>query len=102
MLPFQPSEADVVANFCHAAMLVPMSTMNISLPDYLKSFVDEQVAGRDYGSSSEYIRELIRRDHDRLTLRRLLLDGASSAQTEPPDAAYFSGLRDRVRGRQGK
>ena len=52
MLPFQP--ADVVANFCHAAMLVPMSTMNISLPDYLKSFVDEQVAGRGYGTSSEY------------------------------------------------
>lgn len=83
-------------------MLVPMSTMNISLPDSLKSFVDEQVAGRGYGTSSEYIRELIRRDQDRLTLRRLLLDGASSAQTEPADAAYFTGLRDRVRGPQSK
>ncbi|KQU90416.1 addiction module antitoxin [Ensifer sp. Root31] len=88
--------------FAKAAMLVSMSTMNISLPDYLKSFVDEQVAGRGYGTSSEYIRELIRRDQDRLTLRRLLLDGASSAQTEPADAAYFTGLRDRVRGPQSK
>ncbi|MHA4735852.1 type II toxin-antitoxin system ParD family antitoxin [Ensifer adhaerens] len=79
-----------------------MSTMNISLPDYLKSFVDEQVAGRGYGTSSEYIRELIRRDQDRLNLRRLLLDGAASAQAEPADADYFAGLRDRVGGRQPK
>lgn len=37
-----------------------MSTMNISLPDTLKSFVDEQVNQRGYGTSSEYVRELIR------------------------------------------
>jgi len=79
-----------------------MSTMNISLPDYLKSFIDEQVAGRGYGTSSEYIRELIRRDQDRLDLRRLLLDGASSAQSEPVDADYFASLRDRVHGRHSK
>ncbi|AYG62342.1 type II toxin-antitoxin system ParD family antitoxin [Rhizobium jaguaris] len=58
-----------------------MSTMNISLPDHLKSFVDEQVTGGGYGTSSEYIRELIRRDQGRLILRGLLLDGASSAQS---------------------
>ena len=28
-----------------------MTTMNISLPDALKSFVDEQVASRGYGAS---------------------------------------------------
>lgn len=72
------------------------------LPDHLKSFVDEQVAGRGYGTSSEYIRELIRRDQDRLALRRLLLDGASSAPTEPVDADYFTSLRDRVRGEHSK
>lgn len=38
-----------------------MSTMNISLPDTLKNFVDEQVSQRGYGTSSEYVRELIRR-----------------------------------------
>jgi hypothetical protein len=32
--------------------------MNISLPDSLKSFVDEQVTQRGYGTSSEYVREL--------------------------------------------
>ena len=50
-----------------------MSTMNISLPDTLKSFVDEQVSQRGYGTSSEYVRELIRKDQDRLQLRGLLL-----------------------------
>jgi len=74
-----------------------MSTMNISLPDTLKSFVDEQVSQRGYGTSSEYVRELIRKDQDRLQLRQLLLAGAASAPAAPVDGAYFEGLRDRVR-----
>lgn len=75
-----------------------MSTMNISLPDSLKSFVDEQVSLRGYGTSSEYVRELIRRDQDTLRLRELLLAGASSPAASPADEAYFAGLRERVRG----
>lgn len=72
--------------------------MNISLPETLKSFVDEQVSQRGYGTSSEYVRELIRRDQERLQLRSLLLAGASSAPTAPADETYFEGLRKRVRG----
>lgn len=74
-----------------------MSTMNISLPEALKAFVDEQVAQRGYGTSSEYVRELIRRDQDRLRLRELLLAGAASEPTAVADEAYFRGLRERVR-----
>ena len=74
-----------------------MSTMNISLPDTLKSFVDEQVSQRGYGTSSEYVRELIRKDQDRLQLRGLLLAGAVTAPAAPSEVAYFEGLRDRVR-----
>jgi len=77
-----------------------MTTMNISLPEALKSFVDEQVAGRGYGTSSEYVRELIRNDQDRQLLRGLLLAGAGSAPTAPVDDAYFDSLRERVRGRK--
>jgi antitoxin ParD1/3/4 len=73
-----------------------MSTMNISLPDTLKAYVDEQVAGRGFGTSSEYVRELIRRDRDRQHLRALLLDGASSAPAAPADRGYFDALRSRV------
>ncbi|RTQ33041.1 antitoxin ParD1/3/4 [Variovorax sp. YR750] len=74
-----------------------MSTMNISLPDALKSFVDEQVETRAFGTSSEYVRELIRKDQERVHLRGLLLEGAASAPGRPADAAYFKTLRDRVR-----
>lgn len=71
--------------------------MNISLPDQLKAFVDEQVSQRGYGTSSEYVRELIRKDQDRLQLRGLLQAGAASGATMPVSDAYFEGLRKKVR-----
>ncbi|MEP7098940.1 MAG: type II toxin-antitoxin system ParD family antitoxin [Burkholderiales bacterium] len=73
-----------------------MGTMNVSLPDSLRSFVDEQVSSRGFGTSSEYVRELIRKDQDRLNLRGLLLAGAKSRSTAPVDAAYFASLRERI------
>jgi len=73
-----------------------MSTMNISLPDTLKAYIDRQVAGRGFGTSSEYIRDLVRKDQDRQGLRQLLLDGASSAPTASVDEAYFEDLHKRV------
>lgn len=74
--------------------------MNISLPDSLKSFVDEQVSQRGYGTSSEYVRELIRKDQDRLQLRGLLMAGATSAPAAVADAAYFNSLRQRVQAKR--
>ena len=78
-----------------------MGTMNISLPESLKSFVDEQVDKRGFGTSSEYVRELIRHDQDRVRLRELLLAGAASRPGAPVAADYFNGLRERV-GRPAK
>jgi antitoxin ParD1/3/4 len=80
-----------------------MSTMNISLPEALKSFVDEQVSQSGYGTSSEYVRELIRKEQDRLHLRGLLLAGAASTPAASADTAYFERLRKQVRkaGRSG-
>jgi antitoxin ParD1/3/4 len=73
-----------------------MSTMNVSLPDELRAFVDEQVDDGRYGSTSEYVRELIRRDQDRQRLRNLLLDGASSPPGAIAEPAYFAELRNRL------
>ena len=70
--------------------------MNISLPDSLKSFVDEQVSQRGFSTSSEYMRELIRKDQDRTSLRDMLLAGASSEVVGHFDADYFDGLRKSV------
>ena len=66
-----------------------MSTINISLPDALKTFGDEQVSQRGYGTSSEYVRELIRKDQDRLQLRGLLLAGTGSEPGQPSDRRLF-------------
>jgi antitoxin ParD1/3/4 len=77
-----------------------MGTMNISLPDSLKAFVEQQVAQGGYGTSSEYVRELIRKDQDRTALRRLVLEGAASPPGEPADDAYFDDLRARIRRRR--
>ena len=72
--------------------------MNISLPEGLKSFVDQQVSERGYATSSEYVRELIRRDQDRARLRGLLLEGASSPASDLADDRYFDSLRAQIAG----
>jgi antitoxin ParD1/3/4 len=62
-----------------------MQTMNISLPDPLKKFVDGQVAAGRYSSVSEYMRELIREDEKRKAeerLESLLLEGLETAASE--------------------
>lgn len=72
-------------------------TMNVSLPDELRAFVDAQVSDGNYGSTSEYVRELIRRDHERRRLRAALLAGASAPVAATADAAYFASLRAQAR-----
>lgn len=79
-----------------------MSTMNISLPDGLKAFVDEQVSERGYGTVSEYVRDLIRKDQQRAHLRNLLFEGAASAPAGVADRAYFEAVRDHIRRDRGR
>lgn len=72
-----------------------MTTMNVSLPDELKTFVDTQVNSGGYGSTSEYIRDLIRRAQDRDRLRSALLEGAASPAAATADD-YLETLRARI------
>jgi antitoxin ParD1/3/4 len=74
-----------------------MATMNVSLPDGLKEFVEAQVAERGYGTSSEFIRELIRREQARTQLRALVVEGMGSGPGSELDEAYFQRLRERIR-----
>jgi len=73
-----------------------MSTMNISLPESLKSFVDKKVKGGRYGTSSEYVRELIRRDQSREQVRRMVLEGLESPNLGEVDSAYWASKRRRL------
>ena len=46
-----------------------MTSLNISLPEALKQYVEGQVASGDWGTPSEYVRELIRQDKERRAAR---------------------------------
>jgi antitoxin ParD1/3/4 len=61
-----------------------VQTMNISLPEPLKDFVDRQIATGRYSSASEYVRELIRNDEKQKAeehLAALLREGLRSKET---------------------
>ena len=73
-----------------------MTTMNVSLPEELKSFVDAEVERGGFGSTSEFVRDLIRREQDRQQLRALMFTGASSPSGPIADQGYFSALRAHV------
>ena len=62
-----------------------MQSMNISLPEPLRQFVDDQIAAGRYSSVSEYVRELIRGDEKRKAqdrLEALLLEGLESDESQ--------------------
>ncbi|HRH18332.1 MAG TPA: type II toxin-antitoxin system ParD family antitoxin [Aquabacterium sp.] len=62
--------------------------MNISLPDSMKAFVDERVKARGYGSHSEYLRDLVRKDELEAAkdqLRALVAKGLASPPGRPWD-----------------
>ncbi|PCH81182.1 MAG: type II toxin-antitoxin system ParD family antitoxin [Hyphomicrobiales bacterium] len=59
-----------------------MATMNVSLPDPMKEWVNAQAETGRYGNASDYVRDLIRRDQDRhnktAELQRLVTEGIES------------------------
>ncbi len=75
-----------------------MTSMNISLPEPLKLFVEEQVNKGGYSTASEYLRELIRdaqRRRDRQQLDAKLLDGLQSPSSAMT-AEDWRSLRERI------
>jgi len=75
-----------------------VTTITISLPDSLKSFVDSQVATKGYGNVSEFFRGLLREAQAKeaeARLETLLLEGLASREI-PLDAAFRQGLEAKV------
>lgn len=73
-----------------------MATMNISLTDPLKQFVDEEVIQGGYSSTSDYVRDLIRqrqRQKAEELLRRLIAEGLASGPSVPVIPATFERMR---------
>ena len=66
-----------------------MATMNVSLPDPMKDWVEAQTRTGRYSNASDYVRDLIRRDQDRQSaiseLQTLVDEGLASGRPEPFD-----------------
>ena len=76
-----------------------MTTMNISLPETLKQFVEEQVKSGGFGTASEYVRALIREAQLRAARQELdakLLDGLDSGPASPMTREDWDELKRRV------
>ncbi|MBI1985591.1 MAG: type II toxin-antitoxin system ParD family antitoxin [Rhodospirillales bacterium] len=59
-----------------------MATMNVSLPDPMREWVDAQVKGGEYANASDYIRDLIRHDQERRqALESAIRDGLESGRS---------------------
>jgi antitoxin ParD1/3/4 len=85
---------------------MPMTSLNISLPEALKEYVEGQVASGDWGTPSEYVRELIRQDKERRlgTLEHELLAAVKGPKLEVPISeirkkGLVAALRERTRRR---
>ncbi|MGV8856833.1 MAG: type II toxin-antitoxin system ParD family antitoxin [Devosia sp.] len=77
-----------------------MATMNVSLPDPMKAWVEAQADQGQYSNASDYVRDLIRRDQERkmaiAALQAAITEGIESGTPEPFDAQAFK-LRMRER-----
>lgn len=77
-------------------------TMNIALPHSMRTYVSKRVESGQYGNTSEYVRELIRKDQreqEVLRLRALVEEGLASGPATPDTPEDWAELRDIASGR---
>ena len=75
--------------------------MNIALPEPLRAYVANRVEAGQYGNTSEYVRELIRKDQQEqrvLRLRALVEEGLFSGAAIADTPADWEELRAIARG----
>jgi antitoxin ParD1/3/4 len=86
-----------------------MATMTISLPDPMKDWIEAQIKQGDYASSSDYVRDLIRKDRERRTvpeltiddLRRIVDEARAGGDTTESVGEIFEAAKARVKARGG-
>lgn len=75
------------------------NTMSFALPESLREYIDQRVETGGYGNTSEYLRELVRRDrHAEASqrLRALIAEGLASGETRELTDEVIAELRDRA------
>ena len=79
-----------------------MSTMTISLPAEMKQFIERQTKAKSYASTSEFIRQLVRQELQRIDnekLERMVLQSIDTGESIPVNDNYVANLKQRVRAR---
>ena len=77
------------------------NTMSFALPEALRSYIDQRVKSGEYGNTSEYLRELIRRDQEdqaKKRLRKLIEDGLNSGPGRAVTVAVIKELKEKALG----
>jgi antitoxin ParD1/3/4 len=79
-----------------------MASMNISVPDSMREWVQNRIENGEYASVSDYVRDLIRRDQNararQLTvddIRRTIEEGRASGRTSPAEEV-FARIEDKL------
>jgi antitoxin ParD1/3/4 len=84
---------------------IGMAQMNISIPDALKGWAEKRVAEGRYSSTSDYMRDLVRRDQESQEkierLRAAIDEGRASGISERDPFEYIAELRAQLRERAG-
>ena len=76
-----------------------MTTLNISFPDSMQSFIQEKIAQGGYGSADEYIRQLVSEDQKRAAwdrLESLVLEGVDAGESQEMTSADWEDLKRKV------
>lgn len=76
-----------------------MATMNVSLPDLMKKWVEEQIKTGHFSNASDYVRDLIRRDQEYQDRREVLINaliaGENSGESERSLEEIWKGVKAR-------
>jgi antitoxin ParD1/3/4 len=76
-----------------------MATMNVSLPDQMKEWVEEQVKTGRYGDRSDYVRDLVRKDQERAEAREKLQQMVNDAKASGVSGIGQEDLLARMRSK---
>lgn len=99
----------IIDNCCHICYALDMATnqttMNISLPEPMKQWVEQQMVSEGFGTASEYFRSLVREDQKRKAREELdqkLIEALNGGQPVAVDSEFWQKRRQELERRLKK
>ncbi len=78
-----------------------MATMNVSLPDLMKEWVEDQIKTGHFSNASDYVRDLIRRDQEYQDRREMLIKALIVGENSGESERNIEGIWQGVKARHG-